>query len=253
MDFKQTYKVRSLVSYFQEEEVITFDAFREYFHQENPELQDNAILWRLHSLKKAGLIQSVGRGKYSFEVKVEFVPPITPELKRMARRIKSSLDVAYCLTSGLWFNEWSTHQMSVPLLLLEVEKDWLSTLFEQFRQEGMSEVYLNPDEDLISRYVSTSPSPIVLKPLLSRAPIQRIEQIWMPTLEKLLVDLFCDPLYYWPFQGAERVSIFQQATTQYHLDYSRLLNYARRRNRYQELRSFLKEILPQLPKALFDD
>jgi hypothetical protein len=68
-----------------------------------------------------------------------------------------------------------------------------------------------------------------------------IKKIVLPTLEKILVDLFCDPKLYFAFQGQQLVKIFEGALAKYVINYSRLLNYAKRRHREDALKEFLLE------------
>jgi hypothetical protein len=55
----------------------------------------------------------------------------------------------------------------------------------------------------------------------------------------MLVDVFCDADLFFAYQGHQLVQIFQSACSRYHVNFSRLLNYAKRRNRKQEIADFL--------------
>ena len=68
-----------------------------------------------------------------------------------------------------------------------------------------------------------------------------VKRIIFPTLEKILVDLYCDPKLYFAFQGEQLVKIFEEALAKYVINYSRLLNYAKRRHREDALKEFLLE------------
>ena len=81
-----------------------------------------------------------------------------------------------------------------------------------------------------------------MKPLVSEAPTQKIAGINTVTIEKMLVDLFCDGILYAAQQGSERVTIFREAFEKYTINESRMLRYAGRRRKKEELRSYLNAI-----------
>lgn len=65
----------------------------------------------------------------------------------------------------------------------------------------------------------------------------------IPTLEKILVDLYCDDKVYFAFQGHQLSNIYRVAAARYALNFSRLFAYAKRRSREDEIRSLLLKVL----------
>lgn len=90
-------------------------------------------------------------------------------------------------------------------------------------------------------------NPMVLKSLSTRAPLQKITdkklKITVPHLEKILIDLFCDSKTFYFYGGKELENIYANALDLYTIDFSRLLNYAKRRGKESEIRDFIENNL----------
>lgn len=96
--------------------------------------------------------------------------------------------------------------------------------------------------------------PILLLPLISRAPVQDIttddgQSIVVPTLEKILVDIYEGNSAFQFIQGAEVKRIFNQAIFRYAINYSTLFSYAKRRGKEIELHTLLSEYVHDTLKS----
>ena len=92
---------------------------------------------------------------------------------------------------------------------------------------------------LMEEYVSEENEAIIVKPMISRTPIQEIDKIPVATLEKILVDLFCDTVILLAYKGNEMVHIYSHALKNYVVNFSKLFTYAGRRKREKQLREFM--------------
>lgn len=81
---------------------------------------------------------------------------------------------------------------------------------------------------MIYRYVNLAKGGIIIKPLVTESPIQTINGISTPTLEKLLIDVRKDPDFSY-FLGAEADRMLENAINIYAVNKTRLNRYARRR------------------------
>lgn len=84
--------------------------------------------------------------------------------------------------------------------------------------------------------------PLIVKSLVTEAPIQLVDGIPTVTIEKLLVDIFCDPVIFNAQQGSEMNRIFIEAFEKYTINESKMLRYSSRRRKKNELVTFLKKI-----------
>lgn len=133
------------------------------------------------------------------------------------------------------------HQPGRFYLLVEVERDAIESVFF-FMKESKYSVFLDPTPEIIYRYVPDEKETWIVKPLVSEAPTQQIGGVNTVTIEKMLVDLFCDGILYAAQQGSERVTIFREAFEKYTINESRMLRYAGRRRKKEALRSYLNSI-----------
>ncbi|MEM1122189.1 MAG: DUF6577 family protein [Bacteroidota bacterium] len=234
------YIKQKLINHFQQQSIVTIGDFRSYFKQQQPAIKDTVIRGRIYDLKQSGLIQSAGRGKYTFQQKAIYQPLIAKELKKLAAIIQQYFEVDYCISNTAWLGEFSLHQAFQHITLLEVEKEFLADVFDILRTEEKREVYLNPDDTVFSLYVLSADAPIILRSLPSRAPIKETSTIKVSSLEKMLVDLFVDQQTFHAYQGQEMVYIFEKAMQLYHLNYTRLLSYAGRRKKRKAIQQFLQ-------------
>ncbi len=70
---------------------------------------------------------------------------------------------------------------------------------------------------------------IVVKRLVSEAPVTRFSNVTIPRLEKILVDIVRDKNLFGFLEGAETYTIYQSAMDRYHIQLDTLVRYASRR------------------------
>ena len=142
------------------------------------------------------------------------------------------------------------HQPGKFYILVETEKESMESVF-YFLKENKYSVYLNPDPDIINKYLSSEKNAVIIKPLVSEAPLQNIKDVNTITIEKMLVDIFCDDIIFSAQQGSEMKNIFNEAIKKYTVNESRMLRYADRRRRKEDLIKYLKTISTK-PHAKLD-
>lgn len=118
---------------------------------------------------------------------------------------------------------------------------------------GYSNVFLQPNGELMDKYVNESESPIIVTNLISRAPIKKTiskTDFYIPTLEKILVDVFSEEAIFMAFKGTEQTVIFENAIRYCELNFKKLFAYAKRRNKETALKKYLYKCLPSLLKTI---
>lgn len=133
------------------------------------------------------------------------------------------------------------HQPFNFVTLIETERDISESVFQQVK-DFKKNVFHNPNKEIIQNYVYDQKDSIIVKPLVSESPLQEIENVKTATLEKILVDLFCDTDLYVAYQGVERKRIFEEAFSQYTINEKTMLRYANRRKRKKELVQYLNKL-----------
>jgi hypothetical protein len=112
----------------------------------------------------------------------------------------------------------------------------------QYIKDSNSSTFLEPAEKVMEEYVLPSKSPIIVKPLISEAPVNVQGEITLPSLEKILVDIVSDKDMFYFIQGSEIINIYKNASEKYTINYDRLYRYAKRRNSYDEIKSIFDQI-----------
>lgn len=244
LDFKTEELKHRFAGQFQIAREELFNFYRSF----EQDLKEATFTWRIHSLKEKNILTSVKKGIYTLMVKPEFHPDIEPRLKEIASKISKHFpEIRYCVWSTRWLNDLMTHQPGRFLLLVETEAIATESIFYFLKDENYKNVFLEPDNNMLERYVYEQKESIIVKPLTTKAPIKIKNKIFIPSPEKILVDLFIDKKIYSPFQGSELVNIYTNVYKQYALNSTRLLAYARRRAKGNELLDYIKRnsLLPE--------
>lgn len=210
-------------------------------YKTNPEISLSTITWNLHLLKNQGIIQNISRGKYTLNAKKQFSPTLSPSLKRLYNKISREFPfLEICVWDSRWFNDLMLHQLFKYYLVIEVEKDSTESVFNTMTDVS-KKVFLNPSEDIFTRYISNFNEVIIVKSLISESPILEYDGVKIAPLEKLLVDCISDKDLF-AAQQSEIEFIFKTATNKYTVNESKLKRYARRRNQLEKIEALLNKI-----------
>tara|TARA_R110002096_G_scaffold299551_1_gene494305 strand:+ start:473 stop:1141 length:669 start_codon:yes stop_codon:yes gene_type:complete len=213
----------------------------EFYRTFEPEVKKTTVNWRIYNLVQEGILNRVGRGRFSLEKSDDYIPEMSNELSSVYEKMKSDFPfLTVCLWSTSVLNEFMLHQPGRYYQLIEVDKDAMESVFYYLKDRNYS-VFMEPSEQLIRRYMNDKKDPWIVKSLVSEAPIQHVNGIPTVTIEKLLVDIFCDPVIFNAQQGSEMNQIFNEAFEKYTISESKMLRYASRRRKKQELDSYLNE------------
>lgn len=224
----------------------------------DPEISESALTWRIHDLVNRKVIDQVKLGVYTISEKEVYQPFVSNKLGRLSKIVAKEFDaLEYCLWSTEWLNDFTRHQFGTFFYILEVEKDFLEEVFNAYSEYKQFRVYLDPNEDIMERYVESEIS-IILKPLISRSPKQKVaikekskDEIYVPTLEKILIDVYSDAVTFYAIQGSEMNTLFENALKRYQINFTKLISYARRRNKEDQIKSYLENNFGDFVKDIF--
>lgn len=199
--------------------------------------------WYLSKLSDEGKIVRIARGQYAArDSKKIFTPKPSQDSISLYNQFHADFpEINICVYEGPWIFQFMHHLASNQVIYIEVEKDIAETVFHTLQDLGKT-VFLRPDKDLIYKYVNMDQGAIFVKNLTSESPLQEVSGIKIPTLEKLLVDMFVDPDFFY-LQGNEYNRIMHNARTHYVINQSRLLRYARRRNVSERIKNIFESSL----------
>lgn len=247
-----------LLEEFSDKEFFTRAELFQFYCNLEPELKEGTFGWRIYDLKNRDIIKPLKKGLYVISDKPKYKPDISPNLLKVAKELIGKFDeVKHCIWETVWLNEFVQHQTPKSTLFIEIEKGFEESLFYALKDKMHQEVFVNPDEKVIDFYIAESKQPIIIKKLLTRAPLTKRNKnkikFYTPTLEKILVDLFAEERLFYYLQGGELMHIYENALSKYSINFTRLFSYARRREREKDIKQFMTNHMSHLVKNIIDD
>lgn len=188
------------------------------------------------------VLQRIGRGKFRLGDGRKFIPEISSVTKSIFKTLKTEFPYAnFCIWNTSALNEFMQHQPTIFFLMVETDKETTNSVF-YFLREIKKSVFIEPSADILEKYLVNEREVIIVKSLVSEAPTQNVNQVETASIEKMLVDIFCDDPVFSAQQGAEKRTIFKEALNKYTINQSKMLRYADRRRKKEELNLFAKTI-----------
>lgn len=232
----------TIQSYFKSISQISREKLGNLIKIDFPELSEGTITVYLSKLKKAGIINNPERGVYSITDKEVFNPEINQNLKKTYTKIHKEFPfVNMCVWNTKWLNDLMRHQPFKYYTIIEVEKEAEEQIFNAV-SEWNKNVYFNPDEEILERYISSSSEAVtIIKNLVTEAPTTQSNKIEIPTLEKVLVDIMIDKELFAAQQG-ELDFIYKSAFKKYAINTAKMKRYAIRRNKENELEKIINTV-----------
>ena len=243
----------SLIEKFKDREYFTREELFEFYRYFEPDLKEGTFGWRIYDLKEKNIIRPLKKGLYVISYKPRYKPEISPELVKFAKQITDKFeDAKHCIWTTEWLNEFSQHQASRKIILIEIEKDFTESLYYELKDLSRGEIYLNPNDKAINFYIAESNFPVIIKKLITRSPIvrrtEKTVKFYTPLLEKILVDLFAEEKLFYYLQGSELMHIYENAISNYAINFTKLFSYAKRREREQDIKQFMTNHMFHLVK-----
>lgn len=219
---------------------FTSDELYRFYLEEEPNLKEMTFRGRVHRLKDENVIYSLKRGLYTAVRKNNFAPPINKQLKNLYKKIKAQFPYSeISIWDTSWLNDYMVHQPLTRNIIIEVDKDAVASVFS-FSQESMKNVFLNPGKHEIETYMSTGQTNVIVKNLVAESPVETREDISIPRIEKIMVDLFVEEQLYVTYQGGELKNIYEAFFETFSINQSTLNRYATKRKVKERFLTFLK-------------
>jgi hypothetical protein len=232
-------------SYFEAKKALSRKQLIQSISKDFPNWKESTISVYLSKLKEEGILTSPSRGHYCLGKQETFTPYLEVGLKRIFKKIRKQFPfIRMCIWDTLWLNHFMRHQLFKNYRVIEVEKDAVNQVFH-FLSERHNNVFLNPDGKIFDRYIANSDDTIIVKNLVSEAPVVDLEKIVVPTLEKLLVDMLIDEDLF-AAQQSECGFIYGNAMKNYTINTLQMKRYALRRNRDGKVTELLDKTMTKV-------
>lgn len=190
----------------------------------------------------SGVFSRIGRGKFILGERVNFIPEISLKIKNIYKGLEKQFPyMQSCIWNTSVLNELMVHQPGRFYTLVEVDKEATESVF-YFLKDKMKNVFFEPSSNILSLYASSEKEVTIIKSLVSEAPRQKIKGVPTITVEKLLVDIFCDEIIFAGQQGKEMQTIFRNTFEKYSINENKMLRYADRRGKKETFNIYSNKI-----------
>jgi hypothetical protein len=227
---------------------------KDYATRQIPDMTEQEFRSVMYQLtNKSGLVSS-GSGiyvirdtktEYSSDLnfyKKKFKPLPSDFLQKIVSEIKTTftnVDLTIWETQEL--NQFMVHQPFVNMVIMEVEKDSVESLFNHFSEIFPGKTFLYPDQLVFERYILRQKEAVIISKSITQTPKGRKRSSWpYAKLEKILVDIFVNKDTFIFYQGSEMITIFEEAFKNFLIDEPSLFRYAGRRNATKKLKEFIQ-------------
>lgn len=228
--------------------VNTLKAAKVYSHNElvgklrdtKPGLSSSGYHWAISSMVHDGLLVREGRGEYKLSDgsgMKEYNPVYSEKAKELIDLINTEYPyVAFTVFETLLMNDFLNHLVAQNTIFIQAEKESSIYVFRLLQEKGYENLMYKPDRKDFALYWSKDC--VIVTDLISEAPM-RSDQPHSIVLEKMLVDMCADKLISGTFSKAELSDVFVNVNSQYLIDKSKLMRYARRRNKADEIKAYI--------------
>ncbi|NTW32985.1 MAG: hypothetical protein HGB12_10215 [Bacteroidetes bacterium] len=245
--------IEQLKKKFKERESFSREELFDFYRQIEPSLNENTFRWRIYNLKTKKIITSISQELFTLSYKPIFKPEIAETERKIYTKIEKKFpDLKQCIWSTKFVNEFMLHIPSRFITVLQVEKDALEPIYEFLKEQNFRNVFIQPEEKEIERYIYETESAIILQSLISKSPTQIVKKITTTTIEKMIVDLYCEKKLFNVFQGSELIHIINNVYNRYSINFTKLFAYAKRRRKENNIMEFLS-YKTDIPNSLFND
>lgn len=195
---------------------------------------------QLNRLVKSRQLVRIERGVYKLpdDARKDFSIVCSKEIREINQQITSRFPfVDYCLWSVSTLIPYMHHIPNLNLLFVDVEREAAESVFHLLNAASNKRVFLMPSLTDMERYISSNDA-IIIRPLVSESPLQWVEGINTPTIEKVLVDIVGDVEFSF-LQGSEINYVYTTIFERHNINKNKLLRYATRRGRKEEVEQMI--------------
>lgn len=210
--------------------------------KEKPELTINSFKWIISEMVDTGIICRKQRGRYVLQgnettQKYIYKSALNEQLIQLSELIETKFPyVNFVCFESVQLNEFLNHLIGRNTFFILVEKDAIDFVFRYLQEETDWNILLKPSEKEWDAYCTGNN--VVLLNLISEAP-EGPEKNHTMSIEQLLVDILAEKTFKNLYSRNELQEIYNRADKLYLINYARLLRYARRRGKADEVKKYI--------------
>ncbi len=215
-----------------------------YMEKQKQTVSPNALSIQLNRLLESNGLVRLERGVYCMPATSQrnFIPFNSDEIRQLNLQLKEQFPFAnYCVWSSKTLTSYMHHIPNLNYIYIDVERDVTESVFNYLKDNSNIRVFICPDSENFNRYINGSES-IIVRTLISEAPLHMLEGFKIPTIEKILVDIVGDVEFEF-IQGAEISDFYKNIIGQHSINNRKLMRYASRRGRRQQVDNLINNVL----------
>lgn len=248
------YLCGGLLSMTTTEAILNYAAVQGGFFQRKDLLRDivgkqTAIKTRAVDLQIGRLIASgilIRKRPGEYQLAKNSLPEFVLQLSEAERDIYQKLKKQFpfldmCIWSPRVLTSFMLHVPNVGYTFVDVEKDGMEAVFHALQNMNLGRnILIAPTARECDRYLTGSDA-IVVRQLIGQSPLTDVDGCVVPRIEKILVDAVGDnELFY--TSGSEIYNIFEDVCNRVNVNKSKLMRYASRRNRKEQIERIINTI-----------
>jgi hypothetical protein len=226
------------------------EAGQRYSHQElvgllrndYPHMRDSSYHWAICGMLKSGEIIKSARNVYMVPDGKEkrIYRPLYSDLasKLISQIAEKYPSVQFTVFETGLMNDFLNHLVAQNTIFIQAEKEVSIFVFRFLQEIGYERLLYKPKKADYALYWEKDC--IVVTDLISEAPLS-VAAPHEICLEKMLVDMYCDKLISTTYSKSEYPQVLHQAMESYHMEIPKMMRYARRRGRENEIKHILEE------------
>ena len=193
-------------------------------------IEREKLSWYLGKLCRKGKLNRIGRGIYTLQPATTFIVKANAKTRSLFRSISGQYPFAdFCVYSADVITPLLHDIMPNNTIYIETNRDTVESVFDMLLPKYNGRIFLMPTKEIATTYIDFAKENIIVKPLVTEAPLALDGKVSVPTLEKLLVDTRVDADFFY-LHGYENLEMLRTAISHYDVNRNRLLRYADRRN-----------------------
>ena len=206
-------------------------------------ITERTIDQQIARLIASGKLVRKARGEY--HIAENQLPELVYHLSEIERDLYQKLKkqlafLDFCIWSPRVLSQFMHHVPDVAYIFVDVEKEGLESVFHALQNMGLDRnILLAPSAEECNRYLIGDV--VVVRQLIGQSPLTEMDGCIVPRIEKILVDAVGDNEMNYT-SGSEIYYIFEDVFKRIHVNKSKLIRYASRRNRKEQVERIIKNI-----------
>lgn len=210
-----------------------------FYRESEPSIPSPTVNWRVYSLVNLGVLIRIGKGKFKLGKGSFYIPEVDNRIIKISKIVHEKFPfIKYCIWGSSSIIEFGHHIPRTNIVFVDAERDSAESVFHALKEEYKS-VFYRPSKDLFDNYINELQGVVIVRALVSEAPLQLIKKVPTVTIEKILVDALVDEEFEF-LRGNEINHVFINAFDRFSVNISKLIRYADRRRKKSEILQILK-------------